>query len=87
MPDFDPIPERIDWYPTHFPEDGRTVLFLDLGGDINFARYEPECGQTLKIVSPLGATRLGNFFIGCYWADLPKGQLSTEFIKGFDYID
>lgn len=52
---------------------------------MNFARYEPEGGQTLKIVSALGATRLGNFFVGCYWAELPKGRGRTlaEIVKGF----
>lgn len=72
------IPERIDWHPTRLPEDGRAVLFLDLDSSINFARFEPECGQTLKIVSPLGATRLGNFLIGCYWVDLPNYKTDTR---------
>lgn len=61
----------IEWNTDDFPTDGRTVLLHDIDESVNFARYEPEAGQTLKIVSALGATRLGNFVVGCQWAAIP----------------
>jgi hypothetical protein len=66
----------IDWQPmSTFPTDGRTVFFLDGAGGINFARYEPEAGLCLKIVSSLGATRLGSLR-GRGWAELGSAGTS-----------
>jgi len=71
----------VEWNDKDFPEDGRTVLLLGIDGRINFARYEPECGQELKIVSLLGATRLGNFLPNCLWAEIPAVTKIIERIE------
>jgi hypothetical protein len=66
-------PSILVWHEmSAFPRDGRTVIMRDDNGWISFARYEPEGGQTLKIVSCLGATRLGTVLSGQAWAELPE---------------